>query len=52
MECKYDSMKTKSIAEVQMGSYAFPFTSVHSREVSLFIDYPHLYCLLHDTVYY
>lgn len=36
MEYKYDPMQNKSIADVQMGSHAFPFTFVHSREVSLY----------------
>lgn len=36
MEYKYDPMQSKSIADVQMGSHAFPFTFVHSREVSLY----------------
>lgn len=52
VEYKYNLMQSKSIAEVQMGSPAFPFTYVHSREVSLFTDYTRLNCLLRDTAYY
>lgn len=51
MECKYDPMQSKSIAEVVMGTHAFPSTFVPSAGVSLFIDWIQLYFLLHDTVY-
>lgn len=46
MEYKCDPMQSKSIAEVQMGSHACPFTFAHSRVVSLFIDYTHAFFIM------
>lgn len=43
MEHKYKPMQSLGITEVQMGSHTFPFTFVCSREVSVFIEYTHLY---------
>lgn len=46
MECKYDPMQSKIIAEVQLGSHAFPFTLIILK--FMFIDYTHI-CIYYVT---
>lgn len=50
LECKYGTIQSKSIAEVQIGCHASGLIFVHSREVSVYINYTHLYFLLCNTV--
>jgi len=44
------AIRSKSIAEVHIGSHASGLIFLYSREMSLHINYTHLYFLLCNTV--